>query len=140
MGRLSRLIKGGDTAELFENGLGVTTLGHRPQANGHLLDIISGRAKDDQKPEQTVKNQMYIPNKLTVRDQTHTIPNKEIAMFGSLGMPEILLIVVVIAVLFGGKKLPELGKGLGQAIKNFKNAVNGVDEDKKEESKDEKDN
>jgi len=60
-------------------------------------------------------------------------------MFGSLGIPEILLIVVVIALLCGGKKLPELGKGLGQGIKNFKNAVNGVDEDKKEESKDKKD-
>ena len=46
-------------------------------------------------------------------------------MFGSLGIWEILLIVVVIALLFGGKKLPELGKGLGQGIKNFKNAVKG---------------
>ncbi len=59
-------------------------------------------------------------------------------MFGSLGIWEILLIVVVIALLFGGKKLPELGKGLGQGIKNFKNAVKG---DKDEESsKDEKGN
>jgi sec-independent protein translocase protein TatA len=63
-------------------------------------------------------------------------------MFGSLGIWEILLIVAVIALLFGGKKLPELGKGLGQGIKNFKNAVKGAnaDEDKKEESKDEKGN
>ncbi len=62
-------------------------------------------------------------------------------MFGSLGIWEILLIVVVIALLFGGKKLPELGKGLGQGIKNFKNAVKGGDADKDEEkSKDEKGN
>jgi sec-independent protein translocase protein TatA len=62
-------------------------------------------------------------------------------MFGSLGIWEILLIVVVIALLFGGKKLPELGKGLGQGIKNFKNAVKGADADKdKEEHKDEKGN
>jgi sec-independent protein translocase protein TatA len=62
-------------------------------------------------------------------------------MFGSLGIWEILLIVVVIALLFGGKKLPELGKGLGQGIKNFKNAVKGVNADKDEESsKDEKGN
>jgi sec-independent protein translocase protein TatA len=65
---------------------------------------------------------------------------KEINMFGSLGIWEILLIVVVIALLFGGKKLPELGKGLGQAIRNFKNAVKGEDKDKKEESKDDKGN
>jgi sec-independent protein translocase protein TatA len=64
---------------------------------------------------------------------------KETTMFGSLGIWEILLIVVVIALLFGGKKLPELGKGLGQGIKNFKNAVKGVDEDK-EEHKDDKGN
>ncbi|MDD8012361.1 MAG: twin-arginine translocase TatA/TatE family subunit [Acidobacteriota bacterium] len=62
-------------------------------------------------------------------------------MFGSLGIWEILLIVVVIALLFGGRKLPELGKGLGQGIKNFKNAVKGGDTDKDEEkSKDEKGN
>jgi len=60
-------------------------------------------------------------------------------MFGSLGIWEILLIVVVIALLFGGKKLPELGKGLGQGIKNFKNAVKGEGKDDAEH-KDEKGN
>ena len=40
-------------------------------------------------------------------------------MFGSLGIWEILLIVAVVAVLFGGKRLPQLGKGLGEAITNF---------------------
>jgi len=60
-------------------------------------------------------------------------------MFGSLGIWEIILIVVVIALLFGGKKLPELGKGLGQGIKNFKKAVKGEDKDE-EEHKDEKGN
>jgi sec-independent protein translocase protein TatA len=60
-------------------------------------------------------------------------------MFGSLGIWEILLIVVVIALLFGGKKLPELGKGLGQGIKNFKNAVKGEDKND-EKPKDEKGN
>jgi sec-independent protein translocase protein TatA len=64
---------------------------------------------------------------------------KEINMFGSLGIWEILLIVVVIALLFGGKKLPELGKGLGQGIKNFKNAVKGEDKND-EKPKDEKGN
>ena len=44
-------------------------------------------------------------------------------MIGSLGIWEILLILVVIALLFGGKKLPELGKGLGDGIKNFKNSL-----------------
>jgi len=62
-------------------------------------------------------------------------------MFGSLGIWEILLIVAVIALLFGGRKLPELGKGLGQGIKNFKNAIKGVDKEEEEKkSKDEKGN
>lgn len=48
-------------------------------------------------------------------------------MFGSLGIWEILLILLVVALIFGGRKLPELGKGLGQGIKNFKNALKGED-------------
>ncbi len=57
-------------------------------------------------------------------------------MFGSLGIWEILLIVVVIALLFGGKKLPELGKGLGDGIKNFKNSLKKDDtEDSGEENR-----
>jgi sec-independent protein translocase protein TatA len=76
---------------------------------------------------------------LTEQGFPHIIQTKETNMFGSLGIWEILLIVVVIALLFGGRKLPELGKGLGQGIKNFKNAVKGVDKDE-EKSKDEKGN
>lgn len=38
----------------------------------------------------------------------------------SLGIPELLVILAVVIVLFGGKKLPELGKGLGEGIKNFR--------------------
>lgn len=60
-------------------------------------------------------------------------------MFGSLGIWEILLIVVVIALLFGGRKLPELGRGLGQGIKNFKNAVKGESKDE-DKTRDEKGN
>ena len=41
----------------------------------------------------------------------------------SLGMPELLMIVGVAVLLFGGKKIPELAKGLGQGIRNFKTAL-----------------
>jgi sec-independent protein translocase protein TatA len=52
----------------------------------------------------------------------------------SLGAPEILIIALVILLLFGAKKLPELAKGLGEGIKNFKNSVKTDEEskDKKE--------
>lgn len=49
---------------------------------------------------------------------------------------DILVIVLVLVLLFGGKKIPELAKGLGQGIRNFKGAVKS--EDATEESKDEK--
>lgn len=44
-------------------------------------------------------------------------------MFGSLGFWEILLIFLIVAFLFGGKKLPDLGRGLGEGIRNFKNSI-----------------
>jgi sec-independent protein translocase protein TatA len=50
----------------------------------------------------------------------------------SLGAPEILIIALVILLLFGAKKLPELAKGLGEGIKNFKNSVKTEEEEPKE--------
>lgn len=49
---------------------------------------------------------------------------------------EIIIIVLVVLLLFGGKKIPELMKGLGKGVKSFKDGVNGV-EDKTEEKKEE---
>ncbi len=48
-------------------------------------------------------------------------------MFG-LGMPELIVILVIIMVLFGATRLPEMGKGIGQAIRNFKKATSEPDE------------
>lgn len=47
-----------------------------------------------------------------------------------LGAPEIILILAVVLILFGGKKIPELMKGLGKGVKEFKDATNGTDEEK----------
>ena len=44
-------------------------------------------------------------------------------MFGSLGLPELLIILAIIVVLFGVNKLPRLGKGLGEGIRNFKDSI-----------------
>lgn len=48
-----------------------------------------------------------------------------------LGTPEIILIIVVVLILFGGKKIPELMKGLGKGVKEFKDASNGPNSDEK---------
>ena len=45
-----------------------------------------------------------------------------------LGMQELIIIFVIIMVLFGAKKLPELGKGIGQAIRDFNKAISGKEE------------
>jgi sec-independent protein translocase protein TatA len=56
-------------------------------------------------------------------------------MFG-LGMTEILVIAFIVLLLFGGKKIPELMKGLGKGVKGFKDGMKDVDiDDEKEEAK-----
>ena len=51
-------------------------------------------------------------------------------MFG-LGMQEIIVIALIILLLFGGKKIPELMKGLGKGVKSFKDGMNGKEEETK---------
>ncbi len=46
-------------------------------------------------------------------------------MFGSIGMPELLVILVILLIIFGHDKLPALGSSLGKAINQFKKAVEG---------------
>jgi len=47
---------------------------------------------------------------------------------GGIGMPELLIILVIILIIFGAGKLPEIGKGLGRGIRNFRKATSGTDE------------
>ena len=46
-------------------------------------------------------------------------------MFGSLGLPELLILLAIVVLIFGVNKLPKLGKGLGEGIRNFKDSVRG---------------
>ena len=59
-------------------------------------------------------------------------------MFG-LGMQEIIVIALIILLLFGGKKIPELMKGLGKGVKSFKDGMKDIDESTKDETKEQKD-
>lgn len=49
-------------------------------------------------------------------------------MFGSFGLPELLIILVIVIVIFGASKLPQLGKGLGEGISNFRDGLKGKDD------------
>lgn len=62
-------------------------------------------------------------------------------MIGGIGVTELIIILVIVIIIFGSRRLPELGSGIGKAIKNFKKATKGQDEidvtpkvDKKEAS------
>lgn len=55
-------------------------------------------------------------------------------MFG-LGMQELMIVLVIVLVLFGATKLPQIGKGMGEAIGNFKKAISGVNDEIAEVSK-----
>ncbi|MBN1301043.1 MAG: twin-arginine translocase TatA/TatE family subunit [Melioribacteraceae bacterium] len=59
-------------------------------------------------------------------------------MFGNLGATEIILIVLAILLLFGAKKIPELARGIGKGMKEFKKAVKEVEEDIKLDDEDDK--
>ena len=64
-------------------------------------------------------------------------------LFGSLGAPEIIIIAFLVLLLFGGKKIPDLMKGIGKGVKSFKDGMKGIEEDAKEtnntpENKDQK--
>jgi sec-independent protein translocase protein TatA len=50
-------------------------------------------------------------------------------ILGGLGTPEIILIALVVLLLFGGKKIPELMRGIGKGVKNFKEGVKGLEDD-----------
>jgi sec-independent protein translocase protein TatA len=59
-------------------------------------------------------------------------------LLGILGTQEIIIILIIVLVLFGGRKIPELMRGLGKGIREFKDASNGVvnEEDKKKTEED----
>lgn len=55
-------------------------------------------------------------------------------MFKSLGVPEIILILVIVMIFFGVGKLPQVGESIGKAIRSFKKAQSGEDEEEVKET------
>lgn len=69
---------------------------------------------------------------------------RNLLFLGGLGTGELVIIVLIVILLFGGKKIPELMKGIGKGVKSFKEGVKGIEDDinadikedsKKEETK-----
>ena len=50
-------------------------------------------------------------------------------LIGGIGIQEILVIALIVLLLFGGKKIPELMKGIGKGVRSFKDGVNGIEKD-----------
>lgn len=65
-------------------------------------------------------------NKETSKYDITMIVNVILGLFGNLGMGEFALIALVVLLLFGGKKIPELMKGLGKGVRSFKDGLNDV--------------
>ena len=59
-------------------------------------------------------------------------------VFGPLGIPELLIVLFIVFLIFGANKLPQLGAGLGEGIKNFKKSIKGDSEELPGESSEEK--
>ena len=60
-------------------------------------------------------------------------------MFGGIGMPELIVILVIVLIVFGANKLPQIGEGLGKGIRNFKKATTKEEEEPKIEHKESED-
>ncbi len=63
---------------------------------------------------------------------------ESLVILGMFGPTEIIIIVLIVVLLFGGRKIPELMKGIGQGMREFKKASRGETEESKEQSKIEK--
>ncbi len=59
---------------------------------------------------------------------------KNLLFLGNIGAGEVIIVALVVLLLFGGKKIPELMKGLGKGVKSFKDGMNEIEKDISEEN------
>ena len=64
----------------------------------------------------------------------------KLLLFGGIGMQEVIVIALIVLLLFGGKKIPELMKGLGKGVKSFKDGMKEINNDAEKTSEDNKGN
>ena len=76
-------------------------------------DVNCGAA--DSVPMSTVVSRMV--------ESAHLVKRKGFTMFGRLGIPELIIILAIIILIFGANRLPEIGRGIGKGIKNFKDST-----------------
>ena len=55
-----------------------------------------------------------------------------LALFGPIGLPEMLIILAIVILIFGANRLPELGRGVGKGIRNFKESMGGGSKEEKD--------
>ena len=59
----------------------------------------------------------------------------KLLLFGTLGATEIIIIALIVLLLFGGRKIPELMKGIGKGVRSFRDGVKGIEADLKADEK-----
>ena len=59
-------------------------------------------------------------------------------LLGNIGTGEIIIIAIIVLLLFGGKKIPELMRGLGKGVRSFKDGVNNIDSDSDKDKNEQK--
>ncbi|MBO7278904.1 MAG: twin-arginine translocase TatA/TatE family subunit [Bacteroidales bacterium] len=59
---------------------------------------------------------------------------KTMLFLGSIGLTEILVIALIVLLFFGGKKIPELMKGIGKGVRSFKEGVKGIEDELKDDA------
>lgn len=65
-------------------------------------------------------------------------PNVQLAILPNIGLPELLIIFVIVLIVFGANKLPKIAKDLGSGIREFKKSISGENDEKKDEPGDTK--
>ena len=94
----------------------------KPQ-QGKVIAVGQGKVKDDGKrqPLDVKEDDTILFGKYS--GQEIKIDGEDYLIMGNLGIPELLIILAIIILIFGANRLPEIGRGIGRGIRNFKDAT-----------------